>query len=73
MSAFECVLRGRWYSHLYTLEANAHARKCYERAIQLDPERKFFLTYHESQVSSLIIQPLFEQTMCDSILPRMIS
>ena len=73
LSAFECVLRGRWYSHLYTLEANAHARKCYERAIQLDPERKCFLTYHESQVSSLIIQPLFERTMCDSILPRMIS
>ena len=38
LSAFECVLRGRWYSHLYTLEANARARKFYERAIELDPE-----------------------------------
>jgi adenylate cyclase len=38
LSAFECVLRGRWYSHRYTKEANAQAREFYERAIELDPD-----------------------------------
>jgi len=37
LSAFECVLQGRWYSHRYTREANGQAREFYERAIQLDP------------------------------------
>jgi adenylate cyclase len=38
LSAFECVLRGRWYSHRYTREANTKARGFYERAIELDPD-----------------------------------
>ena len=38
LSAFECVLRGRWYSHRYTREANVRAREFYERAIALDPD-----------------------------------
>jgi adenylate cyclase len=38
LSAFECALKGRWYSHRYTREANSQAREFYERAIELDPD-----------------------------------
>jgi len=36
LNAYDYVLRGKWYSHQYTREANTQARQMYEKAIALD-------------------------------------
>jgi len=38
LEAYDCILRGSDYFYRFTKEANAQARKMFERAIDLDPE-----------------------------------
>lgn len=38
VSAWDCFLQGSSFLHRYTLESNALAQKCFQQAIELDPD-----------------------------------